>query len=57
MSFNDVSVRPAKHQILIGDSSIVYYDTTPSDPHKHVRRTQAYVGSPKHPLSFGQEVM
>lgn len=47
MSSNDVSVRPAKHQILIGDSSIVYYDTTPSDPHNHVRRTQAYVLKPK----------
>ena len=43
VSSNDISFRPAKHQILIGNSSIVHNDTTPSDPYNHVRRTQAYV--------------
>ena len=56
MSSNDVSVRPSKHQILIGDSSIVYYDTTPSDPQNHLCRTQTYVRSQKHPLSLARQL-
>ena len=31
MSTNDISVRPAKQQILIGDTNIVHYGTSPSD--------------------------
>ena len=31
MSTNDISVRPAKQQVLIGDTNIVHYGTSPSD--------------------------
>ena len=43
MSTNDISVRPAKQQILIGDTNIVHYSTFPSDSPNRVRRTQAYI--------------
>ena len=43
MSSNDISVRPAKNQILIGDTNIVHYGTFPSDSPNRVRRTQAYI--------------
>ena len=44
MTFNDNSIRPAQHQITIGDSDVVHYDTsTPDNPHNRVRRTQAFV--------------
>ena len=47
MSTNDISVRPAKQQILIGDTKIVYYGTSPSDSRNRVRRTQAYTLKPE----------
>ena len=47
MAHNDVSVRPAKHQILIGDSVIVTYGTLHSDSHNRVRRTQAHILKPE----------
>ena len=37
MSTNDISVRPAEQQILLGDTNIVHY----------VRRTQAYILKPE----------
>ena len=47
MSTNDISVRPAKQQILIGDTNIVHYGTSPSDSSNRVRRTQAYILKPE----------
>ena len=47
MSTNDNSVRPAKQQILIGDTNIVHYGTSPSDSPNRVRRTQAYILKPE----------
>ena len=47
MSKNDISFRPAKQQILIGDTNIVRYGTSPSDSPNHVRRTQAYILKPE----------
>ena len=47
MSTNDISVRPAKQQILIGDTNIVHYGTSPSDLPNRVRRTQAYILKPE----------
>ena len=47
MSTNDISVRPAKQQILIGDTNIVHCGTSPSDSPKRVRRTQAYILKPE----------
>ena len=47
MSTNDISVRPAKQQILIGDTNIVHYGTSPSDSPNRVRRTQAYILKPE----------
>ena len=47
MSTNDISVRPAKQQVLIGDTNIVHYGTSPSDSPDRVRRTQAYIWKPE----------
>ena len=47
MSTNDISVRPAKQQILIGDTNIVHYGTSPSDSPNRVHRTQAYILKPE----------
>ena len=47
MSTNDISVRPAKQQIFIGDTNIVHYGTSPSDSPNRVRRTQAYILKPE----------
>lgn len=44
MTVNDISVRPAKHQIIMGGSySVTYGPTAPDVPEHRVRRTQAYV--------------
>ena len=44
MTHNDISIRPAKHQITIGGSDVVYYGpATPDNPQNRVRRTQAFV--------------
>ena len=43
MLTNDISVRPAKHKILIDDTNIIHYGTSPSDSPNRVRRTQAYI--------------
>ena len=43
MSTNDISVGPAKQQILIGYTNIVHYGNSPSNSSNHVRRTQAYI--------------
>ena len=44
MTLNDISIRPAKHQIIIGGWDVVQYDTSTPDPsHIRVRRTQAFV--------------
>ena len=41
---NDISIRPAKHEITIGGSDGVYYGTfIPDSPQNHVLRTQAFV--------------
>ena len=47
MLTNDISVRPAKQQILIGDTSIVHCGTSPSDSPICVRRIQAYILKPE----------
>ena len=47
MSTNDISVRPAKQQILIGDTNIVHCGTSPSDSPNRVRHTQAYILKPE----------
>ena len=47
MSTNDISVRPAKQQILIGDTNIVHYGTFPSDSPNRVHCTQAYILKPE----------
>ena len=44
MTVNDVSLRPAKHQIIIQDDCVVTYGHVTSDKvQNHVRRTQAFV--------------
>ena len=47
MSTNNISVRLAKQQILIGDTNIVHCGTSPSDSPNLVRRTQAYILKPE----------
>ena len=47
MSTNDISVRPAKQQILIGDTNLVHYCTSPSDSPNRVCRTQAHLLKPE----------
>ena len=47
MSTNDISVRSAKQQILIGASNIVHCGTSPSDSPNRVRRTHAYILKPE----------
>lgn len=44
MVINDIAIRPAKHEIRIGDSDSVYYGTAKSNKsNSHVRRTKAFV--------------
>jgi len=44
MCTNDISIRPAKHEILIGGIEHVNYGSSKSDsPSNRVRRTQAFV--------------
>ena len=44
MSLNDVSVRPAKHQVLFSDGTSFHYGAPPNHSGPHVvRRTQAFV--------------
>ena len=44
MTVNDISVRPAKQQIMINESTLVYYGSLPDQSScNRVRRTQAYV--------------
>ena len=44
MATNDISVRPSKQQILIGDFQVVYYGSSlPEYPFNRIRRTQAVV--------------
>ena len=47
MLTNDISVRPAKQQILIGDTNVVHYGTSPSDSPNRVHRTQADILKPE----------
>ena len=47
MSTNDISVSPGEQQILIGDTNIIHYGTSPSDSPNRVRRTQAYILKPE----------
>ena len=47
MSTNEISVRPAKQQIFIGDTNIVHCGTSPSVSPNCVRRTQAYILKPE----------
>ena len=47
MSTNDISVRPAKQQILIGDTNTVHCGTCLSDSPNRVSRTQAYILKPE----------
>ena len=44
MTANDISLRPSRQQILIGDSQVVYYCQSLSDSSvNRIRRTQAIV--------------
>lgn len=44
MTANDISVRPAKQQILIDECTVVHYGSVPSQSsYNRIRRTQAYV--------------
>ena len=43
----NISVRPAKQQIMIGDTNTVHYGTSGTDNHNRVRRAQAYVLKPE----------
>lgn len=44
MATNDISLRPSKQQILIGDSLVVHYGSSlPESQFKRIRRTQAVV--------------
>lgn len=44
MTTNDISLRPLRQQILIGDSHVVYYSTSLTDfSINRIRRTQAIV--------------
>ena len=44
MTTNDISVRPSRHQIVIGGSTPVFYGPKSRETPEHlVRRTQAYV--------------
>ena len=47
MALNDISVRPAKQQIMIGDTNTVHYGTSDTDNHNRVRRAHAYVLKPE----------
>ena len=47
LSTNDISVRAAKQQILIGDTNIVHYGTSSSNSPNRVRRTQTYILKPE----------
>ena len=47
MLTNDISVRPAKQQILIGDTNTVHCGTFQSDSPNRVRCTQAYILKPE----------
>ena len=47
MSLNDISVRPEKKQIMIGDTNTVHYGTSDSDNHNGVCRAHAYVLKPE----------
>ena len=44
MTSNDISLRPAKHQIVIGNSNIIHYGQTNRNATEHrIRRTQVFV--------------
>ena len=44
MARNDISIRPAKHQITIGGTDVVNYgNPKPDTPQNHICRTQAFV--------------
>lgn len=44
MTVNDITLRPAKNQIIIGDSHVIYYKTMKDDTPQHrVRRAQGFV--------------
>ena len=47
MAVNDISVRPAKQQILIGDTYVVHYGISDSYNQNRVRRAHAYVLKPE----------
>ena len=47
MALNDISVRPAKQQIMIGDTKTVHYGTSDTDNHNRIRRAHAYVLKPE----------
>lgn len=43
LSANDISIRPASHEIMIGDSHVIYYNTHDRRQQHHIRRAHAYV--------------
>ena len=43
MSANDISIRPAKHLIMVGDNDAIQYNCNQNSNVNHIRRTQAYI--------------
>lgn len=43
LSANDISIRPARHETMIGNSHVIYYNTHDIRQQHHIRRAHAYV--------------
>ena len=43
MSANDISIRPTKHLIMVGDKHATQYNSNQISDVNHIRRTQAYI--------------
>ena len=43
MSANDISIRPAKHLIMVGDKHAIQFNSNQISYVNHIRRTQAYI--------------
>lgn len=46
LSANDISIRPARHEIMIWDSHVIYYNSHDRRQQHHIRRVHAYVLKP-----------
>lgn len=43
LSANDIRIRPVRHEIMIGDSHVIYYNTHDRRKQHNIRRAHAYV--------------